>query len=84
MLDDTMGPPVLLMTEGRFYTVTIGLTVSFLAPARPGRLFGEGQVVELGKTVAFLEANLSDEAGTLIARATSQARLVTTERLAAA
>ena len=83
MLDDTMGPAVLLMTEGRFYTVSIGLTVSFLAPAKPGRLIGEGQVVQLGKSIAFAEASLADGNGTLIARASSQARLIPVERLAA-
>ncbi len=84
MLDDTMGPAVLLMTEGRFYTVTIGLNLSFLAPAKEGRLIGEGRVVQLGKTIAFLEGSLSDGEGTLVARATSQARLIPVERLAAA
>ena len=84
MLDDTMGPAVLLMTGGRFYTVTIGMTVAFLAPARPGRFVGEGRVVQLGKTIAFLEAGLRDRDGTLVARASSQARLVPVERLAAA
>jgi uncharacterized protein (TIGR00369 family) len=84
MLDDTMGPPVLLMTEGRMYTVTIGMNASFLAPAKPGRLIGEGQVVQLGKTIAFLDASLRDSSGTLVARASSQARLVPAERLAAA
>lgn len=84
MLDDTMGPAVLLMTEGKFYTVTIGLTVSFLAPTRPGRLIGEGQVVQLGKSIAFVEASLTDPNGVPVARASSQARLISTERLAAA
>jgi uncharacterized protein (TIGR00369 family) len=84
MLDDTMGPAVLLMTEGRFYTVTIGLTVSFLAPAKPGRLIGEGNVVQLGKSIAFVEASLADGNGVLVARASAQARLVPAERLAAA
>ena len=37
MLDDTMGPAVFVMTEGRLYTATISLTVNFLAPAKPGR-----------------------------------------------
>ena len=36
MLDDTMGPAVFVMTEGRSYTTTVSLTVNFLAPARPG------------------------------------------------
>jgi uncharacterized protein (TIGR00369 family) len=84
MLDDTMGPAVLLATEGQFYTVTIGMSVSFLAPARPGPFVGEGRILQLGKTIAFLEAALCDRVGTVVARASSQARLVPVERLAAA
>jgi uncharacterized protein (TIGR00369 family) len=81
MLDDSMGPAILVMTEGRSYTVTIDMNVSFLAPAKPGRLIGEGQVLQLGKTIAFLEGRLSDEEGMLIARATSSARVVPVERI---
>ncbi len=83
MLDDTMGAAVFAATEGRLYTVTIGMTVSYLAPARPGRLVGEGRIVQLGKTVAFVEGSLHDADGRVLARATSHARLVETARLAA-
>ena len=31
MLDDTMGPAVFVMTEGKLYTSTITMTVNFLA-----------------------------------------------------
>jgi len=41
MLDDTMGPAVFVMTEGRLYTATISMTVNFLSPARPGPITGE-------------------------------------------
>jgi uncharacterized protein (TIGR00369 family) len=58
MLDDCMGPAAWIMTHGALYTATIDMTVSFLAPAKPGPLIGEGQVVQLGKTIAFLEARL--------------------------
>jgi acyl-coenzyme A thioesterase PaaI-like protein len=34
MLDDTMGPAVFAMTEGRLYTATITMTVNFLARNR--------------------------------------------------
>jgi uncharacterized protein (TIGR00369 family) len=83
MLDDTMGPALLLLTNGRFTSTSIDLSVSFLAPAQPGRLIGEGRVVQLGKTIAFLEAELSDGEGRILARATSAARLVPIDRLAA-
>jgi uncharacterized protein (TIGR00369 family) len=80
MLDDTMGPAVFVMTEGALYTATIDMNVSFLSPARPGPLFGEGRVIQLGKSVGFIEATLSDAAGTVIARATSSAKLVPTAK----
>jgi uncharacterized protein (TIGR00369 family) len=80
MLDDCMGPAAFVRTGGRLYTATIDMNVSFLAPARPGRLYGEGAVVQLGKTIAFLEGRLFDAEGQLLARATSTARLLPTER----
>ena len=54
MLDDTMGPAVLLMSEGRLYATTISMTVSFLSPAKPVPIIGEARVTQLGKTIAFL------------------------------
>jgi uncharacterized protein (TIGR00369 family) len=83
MLDDTMGPAVLIASEGRSYVVTIGLQVQFLNAARPGRFVGEGRVLQMGKSVAFIEARLSDSDGVLVATATSSARLMPIERLAA-
>jgi uncharacterized protein (TIGR00369 family) len=76
MLDDTMGPAVFVMTEGRLYTATISITVNFLAPARPGPITGEATVMQLGKTVAFVEGRLIAGDGTLLATATTSARLV--------
>ena len=80
MLDDCMGPAVFSMTEGALYTVTMDMNVSYVAPARVGPIFGEGRVVHLGKSTAFLEAELRDETGLLIARATSTARLVPADK----
>src|SRR5712672_4821000 len=76
MLDDTMGPAVFVMTEGRLYTATVTMTVNFLAPAKPGPITGEATVTQLGKTVAFVEGRLMAEDGTLLATATTSARLV--------
>ena len=76
MLDDTMGPAVFMMTEGKLYTTTISLTVNFLAPARPGRITAEAKVTQLGKTIAFVEGKLTEEDGTLLATASVSARLL--------
>jgi uncharacterized protein (TIGR00369 family) len=76
MLDDTMGPAVFAMTEGRLYTATVSMTVNFIAPAKPGPFVGEAKVTQLGKTIAFMEARLSSADGTLLATASASARLV--------
>jgi uncharacterized protein (TIGR00369 family) len=80
MLDDTMGPAMFVYSEGRLFTPTIEMHVSFLSPARPGPIYGEGQVVQAGKSIAFLEGKLTDLTGTLLARATASARLVPVEK----
>ena len=80
MLDDTMGPAVLVMSEGKFYTTTISLTVNFMAPAKPGPIIAEATVTQLGKTIAFMEGKLTAEDGTLLATATTVARLLEAAR----
>ncbi len=80
MLDDTMGPAVLIKSEGRLFTATISMTVNFLSAAKPGPIVGEGRVLQIGKTVAFIEGKLMAEDGTVLATATSNARLVETAK----
>src|SRR3979490_2052928 len=80
MLDDTRGPAVFVMTDGKLYTATITMTVNFLAPAKPGPLVGEATVTQLGKTVAFIEGRLMTEDGKLLATASTSARLVETAK----
>ena len=80
MLDDTMGPAVFVKTNGRLYTATISMNISFLAHAIVGPIIGEATVVQLGKTVAFMEGRLTDATGRLLATATANARLVETGR----
>jgi uncharacterized protein (TIGR00369 family) len=80
MLDDTMGPAVLIMTDGKLYTTTISLTVNFMASAKPGPITAEAKVTQLGKTIAFMEGKLTAEDGTLLATATTTARLLEAAR----
>jgi uncharacterized protein (TIGR00369 family) len=76
MLDDTMGPAVLITTHAETMPTTIDMSVSFLAPAKPGPLIAEAMVIQLGKTVGFVEARLADEMGLIVARATASVRLI--------
>ena len=80
MLDDTMGPAVFVMTDGKLYTATITMTVNFLAPAKPGPIVGEANVTQLGKSIAFVAGRLMAEDGSVLATATTSARLVETAK----
>ena len=76
MLDDTQGPALFGHTHGEAYAPTIDFTISFLKEARPGQFVARGRVVRMGKTIAFTEAELFDEAGDLVARGSFTSRLV--------
>lgn len=81
MLDDTMGPVVLMKSGGALYPSSIDMNISFLAAAKPGPLVCEAEVLRLGRTVGFVEGRLMDTEGRLLARATSSVMLVPAERL---
>ena len=76
MLDDTMGPALVSSSGDLEAPVFLDLNVTFIQPVLPGRLIGKGRVVSRTKTIAFLEAELFDDAGKLLARATSTAKIV--------
>lgn len=80
MLDDTMGPAVFAHTEGALYTATIDLNVHYLAPALPGPIIGEAQVVQLGKSVGFVDARLLDKDGMWLAKGVASVRLVPSDK----
>jgi len=54
-------------SEGGVGQTTLDLNVSFLASARQGDVFAEGRVIKKGRSIAFGEATVTDEAGTLLA-----------------
>lgn len=77
MLDDTMGPALAATLAPDQFAPTLELKVSFMRPARPGRVVGRGRVVHRGGTIAFLEGSLHDPAGAVLATSTATARIVT-------
>ena len=76
MLDDTHGPALFAHVDGKVFPVTIDCNISFIKAAQFGNFVGKGRLVNMGKTIAFTEAELFDEAGELIARGTFTSRLV--------
>jgi uncharacterized protein (TIGR00369 family) len=76
MLDDTLGPALVVTLAPDEFAPTIELKVNFLRPAQPGALTGSGRVVHRGGSIAFLAGELSDDAGAVVATATAAARVV--------
>jgi hypothetical protein len=73
---DTLGPALVATLEPNQFAPTVELKVNFLRPARTGTLVGTGRVVHRGGTIAFLEGDLRDAEGTVVATATATARIV--------
>ena len=71
------------MGKGEILAPTLDLHVSFLRPARPGRFVGKARVVSLGRTIAFLEGELFDADGELVAKSTATARVLNASALLA-
>lgn len=71
--DSAMGAATVTWARGRkVYSANAEMKVSFLAPVRPvGTLTCTSQVVSGGGRVAFVEAELLDDEGRLVAKASS-------------
>ena len=55
---------------------TLEIKVSYFEIARPGELIAYGRIAKLGRSVGFLEAELRNEDGELLAAATSTAKII--------
>lgn len=76
MLDDTMGPALVATLPPGQFAPTLEMKVSYLAPARVGPLWGHGRVVKRGGTISFVEADLVDADGLIVARASATVRVI--------
>ena len=53
--------------EGGVGQTTLDLNVTFIAGATEGDIFAEGQILRMGRTVAFGETRITDASGKLLA-----------------
>lgn len=51
--------------------LTSSLALTFLSAGHPGRVVARGRVIKRGRRFGYAEADLTDEGGTLLARATA-------------
>jgi uncharacterized protein (TIGR00369 family) len=69
--DAAMGMSLSTLQEDGMWNTTIELKINFLRPFVNGRLRAVGRVVEMKQTLLFGEADVIDDEGRLIARASS-------------
>ncbi|MBM3489678.1 MAG: PaaI family thioesterase [Alphaproteobacteria bacterium] len=67
MLDQAMVEAAIAAVPAPAALPTLELKTSFLRPAPPGRLIGEGQVMHRSRAVMFLEGRILTPDGTLLA-----------------
>ncbi len=76
MLDGALGLSLRARLPDDQFAPTLELKVNFLRPARVGVLVAHGRVRQQGASVAFLEGELCDEEGNVVATATATAKIV--------
>jgi acyl-CoA thioesterase len=79
-IDAAMAHVVMAQTKFEFSPLSLEIKVSFLQSARPGAIIAEAWIERRGRTTAFLEGLARDEAGTVLAKATSTVKLVPMKR----
>ena len=73
MLDECMSVAGMISSGMTHVVPTLEMKTSFLRPAMPGVLRGVGRVVKWGRTVCFMEGELYDAEGRLLAKASGTA-----------
>ena len=69
--DAAMGMSLATLQEDGLWNTTIELKMNFIRPVISGRIRAVGRVVEMKQTLMFSEADVLDDQGRLVARASS-------------
>jgi uncharacterized protein (TIGR00369 family) len=76
MLDSTMGCAAMASLPPGESIVTLEIKVTFLRPAPPGIIRGFGRLLQRGRSILFVEGDLRDPKGNVLARASATLRVV--------
>ncbi|WP_345723430.1 PaaI family thioesterase [Qipengyuania vesicularis] len=72
-LDEVMGWAHVWATDHAEAPLNLDITMTLIRPVMAGPLVGKGRVIKRGRRVIYLEGELFDDAGNLLARSTSTA-----------
>ena len=75
MLDAPMAHLLMGLFDFKVIPMTLDINVSFLAPSKPGKLNCTAEVVQLGKSTAFMSSKLYQD-NILVATSTSTVKLI--------
>lgn len=75
MMDDAAGPIVVMHSKGRVFPSSIDIHAHFLRPVRFGEIRVKARVVQIGRSVGFMTAELYDCRGKLCATGSISAAL---------
>jgi uncharacterized protein (TIGR00369 family) len=73
LLDDAAAFAGIVALGEPGFIASMEIKTSFLSAAMPGTLFAEGRCLKMGRSSCFLEADLTDADGKLLAKLTSSA-----------
>jgi uncharacterized protein (TIGR00369 family) len=79
-MDAAMAYVTMAVTDFEFSPLSLEIKVSFLQSARPGLVVAEAWIEKRGRSTVFLEATLKNEAGEMLAKSSSTAKLVAIKR----
>lgn len=74
-IDSTMANVIHLDSDYAVSPLSLDLKISFLNATLPGRVFAEAWLVKKGRSIAFLEGQLLNESGEVLARGSSAVKL---------
>jgi uncharacterized protein (TIGR00369 family) len=82
MIDTSMAHAAIARGKMAVAVPTLELKMSFYEPMGPGIVYSEGRVQRWGGSIGFLDGDLKDEEGRLIAHSTSTVKIVRPKRKA--
>jgi uncharacterized protein (TIGR00369 family) len=75
MLDETLSPALAATLGPGEFAPTLEIKVNFITPAKVGRVLGTGRIVSRGRSICYMEGQLHDEHGNLLATATATSKI---------
>ena len=75
-IDAAMARAAMCATNFEMTPMSLEIKVSFFAPATPGLLVAEAWIERKGRSTMFLEGNLKNAAGDVVAKGTSTVRMM--------